>query len=270
MRDYVPVIDCFSQESPVATELRRLLSSMKKLEGQSELKSILVTSATESEGKSTICSLLSITSARRGYKTLLVDCDLRRPMIHAMFALERRHGIVEVLSEGVAIKSVIKKTSLDNLDVVTSGKVTSQPTELFDSRAIEGLIRELKFYYDFIFVDTPPVIPVSDPMLLAQELDGTLFVVRAGATAREVLKRAADIMTSNNVNLLGAVLNDVKGNLPSYYDSSNYNYDYKPSAEDRKIDRKENQSYSLPKPVQKKKNNQGSNSTPISGKQLDR
>ena len=230
-RYYVPIIDHYNLESPVATELRRLLHNLRKCETKAELKSILITSAAIAEGKSTVCSLLSITAARKGLKTLLMDCDFRRPTLHKLFGLEREHGMVEVLSEGLAGKSVIKKTPLENLDVITAGKLTPHPTELFDSRAIGSLINELKFYYDYALVDTPPVIPVSDPMLLAQELDGALLVVKAGSTPRELVKRATDIMTSNQTNLLGIVLNNVKGSLPYHYDYTHYHYDYTPKPE---------------------------------------
>jgi protein-tyrosine kinase len=225
-RTSLPLIDYYSLESPVATEFRRLLHSFQKKARETELKSILFTSAITSEGKSTVASLMSITAAYKGHKTLLIDCDLRRPSLHRLFALERNRGMSEVLYSGDEIKSVIKKTSLDNLDIITAGKAVAHPTELFDSRVIGGLVHELKFYYDFVFVDTPPVIPVSDPMLLAQEMDGAVLIVKAGSTAREVTKRAADILTSSQINLLGVVLNNVKGSLPYYYDYSHYNYDY--------------------------------------------
>ena len=225
-RANIPLIDYYSLESPVATEFRRLLHTFQRQGKKSELKSILFTSAITSEGKSTVASLMAITAAHKGHKTLLIDCDLRRPSLHRLFAFERQRGMSEALFHGEDIKSAIKKTSLDNLDIITAGKAVAHPTELFDSRAIGALVHELKFYYDFVFVDTPPVIPVSDPMLLAQEMDGAVLIVKAGSTAREVTKRAADILSNGQINLLGVVLNNVKGSLPYYYDYSHYNYDY--------------------------------------------
>lgn len=228
-----PIQDHYDLESPLATECRRLLHNIRRLESKSEVKSILITSAATGEGKSTIAALLGLTAAKRGFKTLLLDCDLRRPILHHLFALQREQGMAEVLADGQPFKTVIKKTSLDNLDVVTAGKPILHPAELLDSRAICNLISELKFYYDYAFVDTPPVIPVSDPMLLAQELDGTLMVVKAGTTPRELVRRATEIMTNNQIRLLGVVLNNVKGSLPFYYDYAHYHYDYshKPLAE---------------------------------------
>ena len=164
----LPISDCFNLESPLATEYRRLFQNLRRLGSDSELKTILVTSAVTGEGKSTLSSLLAITAARQGFKTLVMDCDLRRPSMHNLFQLERERGLVEVIAEGVTFKSVIKKTSMENLDVVTAGKTIAHPSELFSGTEINNLIRELKFYYDYTLIDSPPVIPVSDPMLLSQ------------------------------------------------------------------------------------------------------
>jgi capsular exopolysaccharide synthesis family protein len=233
-REYVPIIDYYGIESPVATEMRRLLHNLRKRDVQPELKSILLTSATTGEGKSTVSALLAITAARKGFRTLLIDCDLRRPMLHRLFAIDRQHGLTEALSDGIQIKTVIRKTALENLDVVTAGAVTPHPTEVFDAKAIGAMVNEQKFYYDYVFCDSPPVIPVSDPMLLAQEVDGALLVVKAGATPREIVIRAKGILTSNQNNLIGVVLNNVKGTLPYYYDYSHYHYDYSIKPGDKK------------------------------------
>lgn len=227
-RSRLPITDYFSHESPLATEFRRLFHHVQNKHEKSDLKSVLVTSAVTGEGKSTISACLSITAARKGCKTLLIDCDLRRPTLHRLFGLDRNGGMVEVLSEGLPVKSVIRKTELENLEVITAGKAIANPSELFDSRAIGAMISELKFYYDFAFVDAPPVIPVSDPMLLAQELDGVILVVKAGSTPREVVERAVEIMKTNATRVLGAVLNNAKGSLPYYYNYSHYHYDYSP------------------------------------------
>jgi len=229
-RPRLPITDYFSHESPLATEFRRLFHHVHHKHEKSDLKSVLVTSAVTAEGKSTITACLSITAARKGCKTLLIDCDLRRPSIHRLFGLDRSGGMVEVLSEGLPVKSLIKKSELENLDIITAGKAIANPSELFDSRAIGALVGELKFYYDYAFVDAPPVIPVSDPMLLAQELDGVILVVKAGSTPREVVERAVEIMKTNSARVLGVVLNNAKGSLPYYYNYSHYHYDYSPKS----------------------------------------
>ncbi len=223
------LFDYYDLESPYATEFRRLLHNINGVEPEKQPKTILVTSAMLSEGKSTVASFLAMTAARHKHrKTLLVDCDLRRPVLHRMFSLNREPGVVEALTEGRKIKEVIKKTSEDLLDVITAGKAVSQPTEVFDSDAIHRMLEEVRFYYDLILVDCAPILPVSDPMLLAAEMDGVLMVVKAGSTQREVAQRASLLLKNNNTRFLGVVLNNLTNVLPYYYHESYYGYEYKP------------------------------------------
>ncbi len=118
-----------------------------------------------------------------------MDCDLRRPTIHKLLALPRANGMAEMLLEGIPAASVTKKTPLETLDVITAGRMDAHPEEVFDAGAIGTILTDLKFYYDMILVDSPPVIPVSDPMLLAPEVDGVLLVIKAGVTQREITRR---------------------------------------------------------------------------------
>ena len=220
------VTDLYGVESAIATEYRRLLHNIRKKIDKAVIKSVMITSAVGGEGKSTISSLLAITAARKGLKTVLMDCDFRKPTVHKLFGMSRGKGMTDVLAQGLPIKSAIKKTEQEFLDVITAGRPTPHPSELFDSRAIASIVEELKFFYDFAFVDTPPVIPVSDPMLLAPEMDGAVLVVMAGATAREVVRRAAEIMHSNTSNLIGVVMNNSNKSLPYYFDYTKYRYSY--------------------------------------------
>ena len=114
--------------------------------------------------------------------------------------------------------------------VITAGKVDAHPGDIFDAPAIGACIDDLKFYYDLIVVDSPPVIPVSDPMLLAAEVDGMLLVVIAGATPREVITRATQILSTNGTKLLGLIMNDLNETLPYYYKYSSYSYEYGPQS----------------------------------------
>lgn len=228
------IIDYYSLESPFATEFRRLLQRLKRLETGRELKVLMITSANLSEGKSTVCALMAITAAKKGVKTLLVDADVRRPTVHKLFNVEREPGLTGVLEHGLPGKNVVRKTPLEHLDLITAGRVTAEPAEVFDAPAIGRLLTEMKFYYDLILVDSPPIIPVSDPMLLAPEVDGVLLVIRAGQTARDVAIRAVDIMRANKTEILGVILNNANNTLPYYYDYKYYGYDYTPSRPDQR------------------------------------
>lgn len=223
----ISIIDYYNSEAPFAAEFRRLLFRLLGQKSERELKSILVTSAMLSEGKSTVCSFLAITAAvHKGLKTLLIDCDLRRPNSHKHFFIPREHGIAEIMIEGFNSRDAVKKTEIEKLDVLTAGYEVDNPSSVFDPEAIGTLIDEMKFYYDLIIIDSPPLIPVSDPMLLAPKVDGVLLVVKAGVTQKEVVLRAKEIIENSNCNVLGVVLNNVNNALPYYYDYRYYGYQY--------------------------------------------
>ncbi|MDH3891980.1 MAG: CpsD/CapB family tyrosine-protein kinase [candidate division Zixibacteria bacterium] len=230
------VIDNFRLEAPFATEFRRLLHKLQQFERPTELKSLLITSAMLSEGKSTVCAYLGITAAvHKGMKTLIVDCDLRRPTMHKMFVLGRKHGMTEILQEGFSPRDAVKKTSVDKLDIITCGEFHAEPTELFDVEAIGTLVDDMKFYYDLILVDAAPALPVSDPMLLAPKLDGALLIVKAGATQKEIVLRALDIVDPLRQRFLGVVLNNMNNTLPYYHDYRYYGYEYRTRKTQEKI-----------------------------------
>ncbi|MEW6412992.1 MAG: CpsD/CapB family tyrosine-protein kinase [Candidatus Zixiibacteriota bacterium] len=221
------VIDLFDLESPYVTEYRRLLYRLQNSDRGKELKSILITSALTGEGKSTVCAFLAMTaSMKKGLKTLVIDADLRLPTIHKLFAMNLHPGLIEVLARGEDPKKAIRKTKVDGLDVLTAGTHGGNPTEVFDAEAIGRLVDDLKFYYDLIILDCSPVLPVSDPMLLASQVDAVIMVVKTGETQKEVAQRALAILDPRKNNILGAVLNNMNHTLPYYYNYDYYRYDY--------------------------------------------
>ncbi|MEE9441096.1 MAG: CpsD/CapB family tyrosine-protein kinase [candidate division Zixibacteria bacterium] len=227
------LFEYFDAESPYATEFRRLLYNLNGVLSGDKTKIILITSSMLAEGKSIIVAYLAMTAAgRKKRKTLLIDCDLRRPTLHRLFDLPREAGLVEALSEKKSLKDVIKKTANDYLDIITAGKTVANPTDVFDSEAIHNFLNEGRFYYDLILLDCAPVLPVSDPMLLAPLMDGVIMVVKAGSTPREVAQRAARLLQNNKSNFVGIVLNNLENALPYYYNESYYGYEYKQSPND--------------------------------------
>ncbi len=222
------ILDFYDIEAPYVTEFRRLLHAVTNSENGAELKTIMLTSAMLSEGKSTVCSFMAITAAlKKGLKTLLIDTDLRRPTIHKIFQLEAKAGLKEILVEGYNPRDAISTTSIDKLDVLTAGGYCEHPSAVFDADALGTLFEELKFYYDFIVIDAAPLLPVSDPMLLASKVDGIILVVKAGATQKEVVRRAVEILNPKQNNLLGVTFNNMNHSLPYYYDYGYYQYEYK-------------------------------------------
>lgn len=229
-RENISIIDFYDMESPESTEFRRVLHNINGSSAGGDKRIVMITSAILSEGKSVISSFLAITAATfKNRKTLLIDFDLRRPMAHKLFSLPLEDGIADVLFDGVAPRNVIKKTPLENLDLLTAGRVMSNPSELFNSTTIHKVFEEMRFYYELILVDSPPVLPVMDPMILLEELDGAIIVVKAGATRREVAQRARDLLSSQKDKIIGVVVNNLHETLPYYYDYAYYGYRHKPS-----------------------------------------
>lgn len=232
----ITIVDAFDPESAAVTEFRRLLYRLngrlgpknKRDQGglEPEIRRVLITSAVVAEGKSTIASFLAISSAKiKEKRTLLVDCDLRRPNIHRLFSLERQQGLSEALMEGMSSEKLIKHTELEKLDIITAGKHVEHPAEVFDAVAIGRILDELSHRYDLIVLDSAPILPVSDPMLLAGIVDGSIIVIMAGKTQRQIVARAKGLLTAAGTRILGVVMNNPDKALPAHYDPSYYSYE---------------------------------------------
>ncbi len=219
------IYDIFDQESPIATEMRRLYSNIRHIEGKNPKRSFLVTSAERGEGKSTVASHLALTVARfRGKKSLLIDADLRRPRIHQIFDVPREPGLFECLSGEIDPLEAVKDTPIENLKIIPAGRRVKSPAHLFEGDIMTEIFEKIKFYYDIVIVDSAPVIPVSDPMLISSVLDGVILVMLAGKTPRKVVLRARNILLDAKADLLGVVVNNMSEVLPYYYDYRYYGY----------------------------------------------
>jgi protein-tyrosine kinase len=219
------IYDIFDQESPIATEMRRLYSNIRHIDGKNPKRSFLVTSAERGEGKSTVASHLALTVARfRGKKSLLVDADLRRPKVHQIFDVPKEPGLFECLNGEIDPMEAVKDTPIENLKIIPAGRRVKSPAHLFEGDIMTEIFEKIKFYYDIVIVDSAPVIPVSDPMLISSVLDGVILVMLAGKTPRNVSLRAKNILLDANANLLGVVVNNMSEVLPYYYDYRYYGY----------------------------------------------
>ncbi len=217
----------YYDDTPEATELRRLYHKLHVAQVEKKAQAFLITSAKTGEGKSTIAAYLATESARYpNNPTLLIDCDLRRPTVHKMFNLGLKNGIAEVVEEEQDVGVVWKDTKLPNLKVITAGRVQRTPMEVFTSKRFVQAFYNLRLYFKTIIVDAPPVIPVTDTLLLSGEVDAILFVVLAGKTPKRVALRALELLQESRGKILGTVINNMKSVLPYYYDYKYYNYKY--------------------------------------------
>ena len=213
-------------DSPVSEAFRTIKTRIQHSWADSDLsKLILVTSPAESEGKSFVAANLASSFAQSNKRTLLIDCDLRRPTIHTKMDVDKQPGLADYLSRKLKLDDFIRKTRTNNLSFITSGAIPSNPAELFESKAFINFLKEIRNYFDFIILDSPPIIAVVDSEILAKQVDGTILVISADKTENRLMKDAVDLLKRNKVAFLGTVLNNFKQKSGyGYYYKYNYNY----------------------------------------------
>jgi len=206
-------------KSPVSEAYRTLRTNLQFSKVEKELKTILVTSAGPKEGKSTTVANLAIAMAQAGNRVMLIDGDLRRPILHSVFGMDKEEGLTNYLAGSLKYDDLLKDTIVENLKLITSGILPPNPSELLATNKMTDLLKRLQDEFDIVLLDSPPVIAVTDASILSTKADGTLLVVYAGQTERDAIKRAKNMLSSISSRLLGIVLNgfDVQGIYGSYY-----------------------------------------------------
>ncbi len=218
------LITHFAPKSPISEAYRTFRTNLQYTKLDKELRALLVTSPGPGEGKSTSVSNLAITMAQMGSRVLLIDSDLRRPVLHSIFKVDRRVGLSNVLVGRATIEEAVQKTEIDNLFVMPCGTLPPNPSELLASNAMTRTLEELKARYDIVLFDSPPIIAVTDAAVLGSRLDGVILVVKSGQTDREATHRAVTLLKNVNTRILGALLNGVQ--IESMYGSYYYYYHY--------------------------------------------
>jgi len=190
-----------------------------------EHKVLLFTSPRMKDGKTTTISNLSVILANAGSKVLLVDCDLRKPRIHKIFEIANEIGLTNVIARGQDIeKAITKFRELSNLDLITSGVLPPMPTEILSSVKMGQIIKKLKEQYDYILLDTPPILSVTDSAALSKYVDGVVIVSALDKTTYDEIKAAKRALARVDANVLGVILTFADNNKRGYY--YNYYYDY--------------------------------------------
>ncbi|MDZ7724285.1 MAG: polysaccharide biosynthesis tyrosine autokinase [candidate division KSB1 bacterium] len=211
-------------KSPVSEAYRSLRTNLIFSAADQPRKTILMTSSGPREGKSTTVSNLAITFAQMGTKTLLIDADLRRPMLYKLFRLNKEPGLTNVLIGKSTLSDAVQTVNgLSNLDFLMCGTLPPNPAELLGSEKMRHLLEEAKQSYDMALIDCPPVIAVTDPTLLSNQVDGVLLVVKSGEVQRQALDMAVKQLRRVEAPLVGVVMNSVK--TTNFYNSSYY-YQY--------------------------------------------
>ncbi|HEX8679058.1 MAG TPA: polysaccharide biosynthesis tyrosine autokinase [Chthoniobacterales bacterium] len=197
-------------------------------------KTLLVTSAVPNEGKSTISANLAITFALSGARTLLIDGDLRRGAQREAFDISSRIGFSEVLKGEVNWREVVVPTAYENLFVLPRGKTLSQPSEHLLRDSTDRFLQDVYHQYDYIIIDSSPVLAADDTTSLAPKIDATLFVVRLSYTSARLTKKSLELLYNRQVNVPGVILNYVDTSLPEYYYYQYSEYYNTPTEEDER------------------------------------
>jgi non-specific protein-tyrosine kinase len=209
MANQPDLITLTNPRSPAAEAYRTLRTNLYFFSLDEALETLVVTSAAPGEGKSTTLSNLAVAMAQGEKRTLLVDADLRRPSLHKLFNASNNQGLTTMIVDEEALtKPPLVETGVDNLLLLPSGPLPPNPAEILGSRRMEEAIAALKTQFDVILFDTPPVIVVTDAVVLGTKVDGVLLVVSAGQTRREHALRAKEQLERVKVRLVGAVLNN--------------------------------------------------------------
>ena len=181
----------------------------------SEVKAIVVTSSEPGEGKSTTAGNLAISFAQAEQRTIIVDCDLRKPSLHKKFKISNINGLSDVLIGKKTLDESIYRFN-DKMDILTSGKIPPNPSEMLGSMAMGKLIEVLKEKYDIIILDTAPLQAVTDAQILSTRCDGTILVVKTGETKAKEVLNTIDLLNKVKGNILGIVLKYVEVNNKKY------------------------------------------------------
>ncbi len=242
IENFSKLICLIDPKSVLSESLRSLRTNIQFASMDRRVKSILFTSAGLGEGKSTCVINLAITLAQEGQRVLLVDADLRRPIVHQRLGLPREPGLVDALLGSIpwrksvrsatdlmlgtlGVDRVMTSPGLDNLFLLTSGSPSGNPSEFMNLNKIKALVTEMQEEYDVVLFDTPPILPVTDAVAISSRVDGTILVYQVGRIGRHALKRAKFLLDHAQANVLGVVLTNVRAEISA--DAGLYRYEYR-------------------------------------------
>jgi capsular exopolysaccharide synthesis family protein len=211
-----------SVEAEAARSLRTALYFGTRDKGH---KVIQITSPNMADGKTTVASNLAIAIAQSGKRVVLVDGDMRRPRLHALFGVSPEVGLSSVIVGETPVAQAVVDSGIDRLSLLTCGPRPENPAELLTQPRFEQVLAELREQFDFVIVDTPPLLAVTDPAVVVSRMDGVFLVVRLSKNGRPAAERAREILYTLQANVLGVVVNGV-GKAAGAYGYEHYSYDY--------------------------------------------
>ena len=207
-------------KSSMAEAYRTLRTNLGFASMDDPCRSILFTSTSPRDGKSTVASNLAVVMAQAGNRVVLIDADLRKPVQHQIFEVDNRQGLTSVLLQKVEAENAMHNGLVENLHVMTSGPIPPNPAEILGSERTQQMLQQLLDEYDYVFIDSPPILAVTDAAILSTIVDGVVLVVNYAVTRNELAREAVEQFKKANARVLGVVLNQVQ------MESSDYKYYY--------------------------------------------
>ena len=203
-------------KNPAAEAYRVIRTSIQFAQAGKELQTIALTSCTPNEGKSTTIANLAIVLTQAGKSVLLIDCDMRNPTVHKNFNLSNKVGLSSCISMGTAVADAVQATGIEGLDALTAGVIPPNPSELLGSERMKNILQRAKEEYDYVLIDTPPVLPVTDSLVLGRMVDGLILVIDSGEIKVEMARDVKNQLVHAGANILGVVLNKVRSEHHGY------------------------------------------------------
>ena len=213
------IVAFYNSHSSVTEQYRKLRTNIQTLKKEKPIQSVVITSSIHGEGKTITAINIAICYSQEAgkKKVLLIDTDMRRSKVHKYLGIDNEIGLADILADDRPVdETLLNIKEIDNLTVLPAGKTKQNPAELLGSVKFGNLIAALKKRYDYIILDTPPVIPVTDTALIAPHTDGALMVIQASRTQKGVIQHGEDMLKQAQAKLLGYILTNIQYHIPAY------------------------------------------------------
>jgi capsular exopolysaccharide synthesis family protein len=212
------VVAFHDPSSPIGEQYKIIRTNIQSMKTTRDLKLFSITSSINGEGKTvtSINLVIEMASDLNGKNILLIDADMRKGRVAQYLGLNKTPGLAEILKGEVEPDATFVSPNIDNLTIIPAGKVPKNPAELLGSKKMKVVLESLRSRFDYIFIDTPPVMPLADPCILGAMMDGVIMVAQAGRTQRDMIKHAEQRLTQAHANILGYVITNIEYHLPNY------------------------------------------------------
>lgn len=209
----------------ISEQFRTIRTNIQYSMVDKEFKTIMVTSSSEKEGKSTVSANLASVMADVNKKVLIIDADMRKPTLHKTFNLNSGVGLTSLLTDKeLEVLSIIQYSEDSKLYLLPVGAIPPNPAELLDSASMRSLINELEDIFDLIIIDTPPILAVTDAQIVADLVDGVIFVIREGIADKRGVKKSIELLNVTGANIIGSVYNAADVSKSNGYYGYSYGY----------------------------------------------